>query len=45
MFSFVKDIKFIEEMKKSSLTSVYCLTLVEDKNFYSGQEQDGIYVF
>lgn len=45
MFSFVKDIKFMEELKEYGFTTTYCLTLVEDKNFYSGQKQDGIYAF
>jgi hypothetical protein len=45
MFSFVKDIKFMEEMKDAGFIETYCLTLVEDKNFYSGQKQDGIYAF
>ena len=43
MFSFIKDIKFMEEMKEYGFAATYCLTLVEDKNFYSGQKQDGIY--
>ena len=45
MFSFVKDIKFIEELKAAGFDSTYCLTLVQDKNFYSGQKQDGIYTY
>lgn len=45
MFSFVKDIKFMEEMKESGFKGAYCLTLVEDKNFYTGQKKDGIYGF
>lgn len=45
MFSFVKDIKFMEEMKEAGFSAAYCLTLVEDKNFYTGNKQDGIYAF
>lgn len=45
MFSFVKDIKFMEELKAAGFDSTYCITLVEDKNFYSGKRQDGIYAF
>lgn len=45
MFSFVKDIKFMEELKAAGFDSTYCLTLVQDKNFYSGQKQDGIYAY
>ena len=35
----------MEEMKESGFKAAYCITLVEDKNFYSGQKQDGIYTF
>ncbi len=45
MFSFVKDIKFMEELKEAGFDSTYCLTLVQDKNFYSGSKQDGIYAY
>ena len=45
MFSFVKDIKFMEELKAAGFDGTYCLTLVGDKCFYSGQKQDGIYAY
>lgn len=45
MFPFVKDIKFMKELKEAGFDSTYCLTLVQDKNFYSGQKQDGIYAY
>lgn len=45
MFSFIKDIKFMEELKGAGFDGTYCLTLVQDKNFYSGQRQDGIYAY
>ena len=45
MFSFIKDIKFMEELKESGFNSTYCVTLVQDKNFYSGQKQDGVYAY
>ncbi len=45
MFAFVKDIKFMEELKKKGFDDTFCLTLVEDKNFYSGTKQDGIYAY
>ena len=35
MFSFIKDIKFMEELKMKGFDKTYCLTLVDDKNFYS----------
>lgn len=43
MFSFIKDICFMEELKEVGFDSTYCLTLVQDKNFYLGQKQDGVY--
>ncbi|MBR5202577.1 MAG: hypothetical protein IKW45_04870 [Clostridia bacterium] len=45
MYSFVKDIRFMEELKKLGFDNTYCLTLVCDKNFYSGEKKDGIYSF
>lgn len=45
MFAFIKDIKFMEELKEAGFKDTYCLTLVQDKNFYSGNQQDGIYSF
>ena len=36
MYAFIKDIKFMEEVKSElNFTSTYCLTLVDDHNFYS----------
>lgn len=45
MFSFIKDIRFMEELKAAGFDSTYCLTLVQHKSFYSGQKQDGIYAY
>ena len=45
MFSFIKDIKFMEELKESGFDGTYCLTLVKDKNFYSGKKQDDVYAY
>lgn len=45
MFSFIKDIKFMEELKDAGFNSTYCLTLVQHKCFYSGQKQDGVYAY
>lgn len=45
MYSFVKDIKFMEEMKESGFDETYCFSIVEDRNFYSGEKVDGIYSF
>lgn len=45
MFSFIKDIKFMEQLKENGFESTYCLTLVQDKVFYSGDKKDGIYAY
>lgn len=45
MYSFVKDIAFVEQLKNKGFDSTYCLTVVNDKNFYSGKKKDGIYSF
>ncbi len=51
MFSFIKDIVFMEELKKDGFTNTYVLTLVEGdktkgKGFYSGDVPQGsIYSF
>jgi hypothetical protein len=44
MFSFIKDIKFMEEIQNGGFTATYCLTFVQDKNFYSGKN-GGIYAY
>lgn len=45
MYSFIKDIRFMEELKEKEFDNTYCLTLVKDKNFYSGNNIDGVYSF
>lgn len=45
MFSFIKDIRFMEELKAEGFIGTYCMTVVQDKNFYSGAKQDGVYAF
>lgn len=35
----------MEKLKKAGFDGTYCLTLVQDKNFYSGQKQDGVYSY
>jgi len=44
MFCFVKDIKFMEEIKSQGFNATYCLTIVQNRNFYSGRKIDGIYL-
>ena len=45
MFSFIKDIKFMEQLKEKGFNGTYCLTFVEDKLFYSSAIKTGIYSF
>ena len=45
MYSFVKDIKFIEELKGEGFSKVFTLTLVNDKKFYKGKTKQGIYSY
>ena len=45
MYSFIKDIKFMEQLKEAGFDGAYCVTLVQDKNFYSGNKVDGVYSY
>lgn len=45
MYSFIKDIIFMEQLHKNGFDATFCLTMVNDKNFYSGKKIDGIYAF
>jgi hypothetical protein len=45
MYSFVKDIKFMEQLKERGFTKNCCVTLVSDKPFYQGKGNEGIYKF
>ena len=45
MYSFIKDIIFMEQLKTLGFNGTYCLTMVTDKNFYSGKKNDGIYAY
>lgn len=45
MYSFIKDICFMEQLKANGFDSTYCLTIVKDKNFYNGAKKDNIYAF
>jgi hypothetical protein len=45
MYSFVKDIKFMEQLKQLGFVKTYCVTLVADIPFYSGKNNEGIYKF
>jgi len=43
MFSFCKDISFLEQLVNAGFDSGYFVALADDKNFYSGNNVDGIY--
>lgn len=46
MYSFIKDISFMEQVKNNlGFSSSYCLTVVQDKLFFSGDKTNGIYSF
>ena len=45
MYSFAKDIAFMEQLVESGFDGAYCVTLVNDRNFYSGKKTDGIYSY
>ena len=45
MFSFVKDIKFMEQLKQNGFDSAFAVTLVLDDNFVTGNKTDGIYSY
>ena len=45
MYSFVKDICFMEQLKQAGFNNTYCLTAVVDSKFYAGKKTDGIYSF
>lgn len=43
MYSFVKDIEFMEELRKNGFNGTAVLTFVDDKKFYSGGHPKDIY--
>lgn len=45
MYSFVKDIKFMEELKNRGFTKTAAVALVSDRPFYEGRNNEGIYRF
>ncbi|MCR5837559.1 MAG: hypothetical protein K6G88_13745 [Lachnospiraceae bacterium] len=45
MFSFIRDICFMEQLKEKGFDKTYCLTVVNNKNFYSGKRKEGIYSY
>ena len=45
MYSFVKDIKFMEQPIERGFTKTCCVVLVSDRLFYEGKLNEGIYKF
>jgi len=45
MYSFAKDIKFMEELKERGFTKTFALTKVSQKPFYEGIVNEGIYKY
>ena len=45
MYSFIKDIIFMEQLKDNGFDATYSLLMVNYKNFYSGRKIDGIYAY
>ncbi|WP_312355184.1 hypothetical protein [Aminipila sp.] len=45
MYSFVKDIKFLEELKDRGFNKTATVTLVSDRPFYEGRNNEGIYKY
>jgi hypothetical protein len=45
MYSFVKDIKFMEQLKNLEFTKTAAVVLVKDRLFYEGYNKKGIYKF
>ncbi|MBI6873309.1 hypothetical protein I6U51_11420 [Clostridium aciditolerans] len=45
MYSFVKDIKFMEELKDRGFTKTAAVALVSDRPFHEGRNNEGIYKF
>lgn len=43
MYSFVKDIRFMEQLKELDFSHTYCVALVADRPFYTGRNTVGIY--
>jgi hypothetical protein len=45
IYSFVKDIKFMEELKDRGFNKTATVTLVSDRPFYEGRNNEGIYKY
>ncbi len=45
MYSFVKDIRFMEQLKEKGFTYTFAIALVRDRPFYQGNNNSGIYKY
>ena len=45
MFSFCKDIVFLEQLVKAGFRKAYFIVVADDRLFYSGDKVDGIYAY
>lgn len=45
MYSFIKDIKFMEELLERGFTKAACVALVSGRPFYDGKTKTGIYKY
>jgi len=45
MYSFCKDIMFIEQLKNAGFNKSFLMILVDDEKFYQGLKTDGIYKY
>ena len=45
MYSFVKDVKFMEQLKENGFTKTAVVVLVSDRPFYEGRSNQGIYKY
>jgi hypothetical protein len=45
MFAFIKDIRFMEQMKENGFNSTFCLAIVDDELFYCKGNNEGIYAY
>lgn len=45
MYSFCKDIRFLEQLVNTGFKKAYFVVAVDDSLFYSGSKKDGIYAY
>ena len=45
LYSFVKDIKFMEQLKELGFDRTFCVSIVSSRPFYQGNDNYGVYKF